>query len=162
MIRTVASAFVVAALLAVTLPGCKKPYRVGDRVWVEWEGREYPAFILEIKSANRFRVHFEGYDERWNEDVTPERIKGLAEGEVTPPPPPPQVTRALGAPRAAASAGPASPFKVGDAVRVRWRGSIYGATIIEVVSRDRVKVHYDGHEDAWDEVVSLERITGRR
>jgi hypothetical protein len=56
----------------------------------------------------------------------------------------------------------ANPYKAGDRLRVRWRGSIYPATVMEVIAKDRVLVRYDGHESAWDEIVQLERILGRR
>lgn len=158
--------FAIALAFALLFVACKEPYRVGDFVWVEWDERDYPAYIMEIReNPKRFRVHFDGYDERWDQFVELDRIKGRIEGEVTnPPPPPDRVARAMGAPpKASASAAPpVSPYRQGDRVRVRWRGSVYSATVIEVVGPDRVKVHYDGHEDAFDEVVDAERVIGRR
>jgi hypothetical protein len=149
-------------ILALALAGCKEPYRVGEYVWVEWDGRSYPAYILEKKSETRFRVHYEGYEARWDEDVTLDRIKGRVDGPVVAPPPPEKVARAAGiSPRASSSAAPVSPYKAGDRVRVKWRGSVYQATVLEIVGSERVLVRYDGHESAWDEVVSLDRIVSR-
>ena len=145
--------------------GCKKPYRVGEYVLVEWEEDKppYPAYIIEQKGKSRFRVHFEGYESRWDEEVSIDRVLGRIEGTVTPPLPPERVARAAGvSPRASGSAAPVAPYKVGDRVRVRWRGSLYSATVIGVVASDRFFVHYDGHENAWDEVVDIDRIVGRR
>jgi hypothetical protein len=51
---------------------------------------------------------------------------------------------------------------VGDRVRVRWRQSIYPATVTEVRAADAVVVHYHGHEDVWDEVISIDRILSDR
>jgi hypothetical protein len=153
-------------LLCLALAGCKEPYRVGEYVWVEWEGKNYPAYIIEKKGETRFRVHYDGYESRWDEDVTLDRIKGRIEGpQVAPPPPPEKVARAEGlTPKASASgsATPASQYKVGDRVRVKWRGSLYTATVLSVVAPDRYLVHYEGHESAWDEVVSIDRISGMR
>jgi hypothetical protein len=56
----------------------------------------------------------------------------------------------------------ASPYREGDRVRVTWRGSVYSATVTKVVAKDRFEVHYEGHEAAWDEVVTIDRIAGRR
>jgi len=157
-----------AAALALPLAGCKKPYRVGEHVLVEWEeGKLYPGYIIEQTGKSRFRIHFDGYDSRWDEDVSIEAIKGRVEGPVPVPPPPEKVTRAAGvtAKSAQAPANPAlaiSPYQVGDRVRVSWRGSVYTATILEVVSKDRFKIHYEGHESAWDEIVPLDRVVGRR
>ncbi len=149
-------------LLIALLPlvvACQEPYRVGEHVWVEWEGREYPAYLLEKRGRSRFRVHYDGYDSRWDEDVTLDRIKRRVKGPVTPPPPPDKVARASGVtPKAAGSAGAPSPYKPMDKLRVRWRGSVYSATVIAVVSSDKLLVHYDGHESAWDETIGVDRI----
>jgi hypothetical protein len=164
---------VLMALLSLAiLLGCSKPYRVGEFVLVEWEpGKVYPAYIVEISSSARYRVHFDGYDARWDEDVGIDRIKGRVEGPVTLPPPPEKVARALLAPKAsptssAASAGSAAlavnPYKPGDRVRVTWRGSIYSATVLDVVAKDRVLVHYEGYENVWDEAVHTDRIVSKR
>jgi hypothetical protein len=155
----------VAALsFATLLGGCKKPYRVGEYVWVQWEeGRVYPAYIIEQKSKTRYRVHFEGYDSRWDETLSIDRIRGRVEGPVTHPPPPGKVARAAGvSPQASGSAVAVSDYKVGDRVRVRWRGSTYSATITAVVAADQYRVHYDGYEAAWDETVHIDRIVSRR
>jgi hypothetical protein len=151
------------ALLAGLLVACNEPYRIGEYVWVEWEGRDYPAYIVDQKSAARFRVHFDGYESRWDEDVTIERIKGRIEGPVKRPPPPEKVARGMGLrPKPSASAGAQSAYKIGDRVRVRWRGSIYTATVQNVLAPDRFLVHYDGYGNEWDETVPIERIVARR
>jgi hypothetical protein len=155
-------------LAALALGACKKPYRVGEHVLVEWEKEQppYPAYIIEKVGTTRYRVHFDGYDSRWDEDVSLERLLGRVEGPVTVPPPPPKVALAAGvaSPKTAGSAGEVavSPYKEGDRVRVSWRGSVYSATVTKVVAKDRFEVHYEGHEAAWDEVVGIDRIGGRR
>lgn len=155
-------------LLALALTGCKKPYRVGEHVLVEWEKEQppYPAYITERVGTTRYRVHFDGYDSRWDEDVSFERLLGRVEGPVSVPPPPPKVALAAGvaSPKTAGSAGEVavSPYKEGDRVRVSWRGSVYSATVVKVVAKDRFEVHYEGHEAAWDEAVGIDRIVGRR
>lgn len=164
--RLLPSAGFMALLLLAS--GCKKPYRVGEHVLVEWEKEQppYPAYITERVGASRYRVHFDGYDSRWDEDVSLERLLGRVEGPVAVPPPPPKVALAAGvaSPKTAGSAGEVavSPYKEGDRVRVSWRGSVYSAQVIKVVAKDRFEVHYEGHESAWDEVVGIDRIVGRR
>ncbi len=164
-----AMAPVLAALPLVALPltagGCQKPYRVGEYVLVEWEEDQppYPAYIIEKKGKTRFRVHFDGYESRWDEDVNLDRIVGRVLGPATPPPPPPKVARAAGIPPSpSGSAATKAPYRIGDRVRVSWRGSVYNASIVGVVASDRFLVHYDGHESAWDEVIHIDRIVSRR
>lgn len=147
--------------LLCVFPACKRPYQVGDYVLVEWGEDKllYPAFITEVKSPSRFRVHYEGYPTRWDEIVSLPRIKRRVTGKVTPPPPPLKVRLAQGIkPTKNGETAPVSQFKEGDRVKVKWRESIYRATVIEVVSATEVKVHYEGHESAWDEVVPVTRI----
>lgn len=161
-------AFCLLFCCALGVSACKKPYRVGEHVLVEWEKEQppYPAYITERVGATRYRVHFDGYDSRWDEDVSLERLLGRVEGPVAAPPPPPKVALAAGvaSPKTAGSAGEVavSPYKEGDRVRVSWRGSVYSAQVVKVVAKDRFEVHYEGHEAAWDEVVGIDRIAGRR
>ena len=154
----------VSASVAVvlTLAACKKPYRVGEYVLVDWEeNRPFAAFITDKIGASRYRVHFDGFD--CDQDVSLDRIKGRVEG--TPPPPSPGKLPCAHAVPAESSSAPtvtAAPYRPGDHVRVTWRGSIYSATVLAVVAKDRFVVHYEGLETAWDDSVTLDRIVGRR
>jgi hypothetical protein len=156
--------FAWVAAAALLLVACKKPFRVGEHVLVEWEeGKLYPAHVIEVHGAARYRVHFDGYDTHWDEDVGIDRIHGRAEGTVVAPPPPAKVAHAAGAPTGSADvAAGINPFQEGDRVRVTWRGSVYAAVVLQPVGHDHVLLHYEGHENAWDEVVSLDRIVSRR
>lgn len=154
---------IVALSLALSLGGCKKPYRVGERVLVEWEeGKFYPAYVVDVHSTTRYRVHFDGYDSRWDEDVGVDRIRGRAEGQVPPPPAPAKVARASGAPTGSSAVSVGNPYQVGERIRVTWRGSVYAATVLEVAGKNQLLVHYDGYESAWDEKIPLERVINRR
>ncbi|MEN9578811.1 MAG: hypothetical protein RJA70_1820 [Pseudomonadota bacterium] len=144
--------------LAFLLLGCQDSYRVGDFVLVEWCEGEYPAYVLDRKGRTRYRVHFDGYETRWDAEVPFDRIKSrLTEPPQTPPPLCDRVAQAMGL-KKQETKGAVSPYKVGARVKVSWQGSVYKATIIEVVDAERFKVHYDGHETAWDEVIGAERV----
>ena len=52
------------------------------------------------------------------------------------------------------------PFGVGDHVLVEWEGNVYPAMIVGAEGPTKFKVHYDGYDAIWDEVVSRERIKG--
>lgn len=165
-VQTLRRALVLLLFTSGLSVGCKRPYRVGDHVLIEWEEGSpdlYPGFIIERVDETRYRIHFDGYDARFDEDVGADRIRGLITGPVKNPPPPKHVARRVGL-RQDPDAGAAlvNPYKVGDRLRVRWRGSVYSAAVLEIVAKDRVLVHYDGHESAWDEVVSLDRVVGKR
>ena len=163
---------VILFCVALGLFACEQPYRIGEYVLVEWEDGQppYPAYIVAQKSKTRFRVHYDGYATRWDEDVTLDRIKGRVTGHVFRPPPPKKVQRAQGiAParkessaQGSASAAPVGQYQVGDRVKVRWRGTVYPATVVGVVGQDRYLIHYDGHESAWDEIVNANRIVSTR
>lgn len=146
-------------LLAVLLCACKETYRVGEYVSVRWCDGEYPAYVLARKGHTRYRVHFDGYEARWDTEVGFDEIKGRLEGPPkTPPPLCDRVAQAMGIKKQ--EDDKASLFKEGARVRVSWRGSVYKAVILEVLGPDRFKVHYEGHESNWDEVITSERIVG--
>ncbi len=149
-----------AIAIVASLSACSRPYRVGDHVLVEWgeDNLQYPAYIVDKKSKSKFRVHYEGYPSRWDEDVALPRIKGRVEGEVAHPPPPKRVRLARGIDPKKKGDSPVSPFKEGDKIKVRWRDSDYRATVLEIVSSQELRIHYDGHETAWDEVIPVSRI----
>ncbi len=158
--RGAIAAIVLAASLLVA---CGDDYRIGEYVWVSWDGRDYPAYVIDHRSKSRYRVHYDGYDTRWDEDVTLDRVKGRIKGTVVPPPPPAKVARAMGlTPRPSGSAGAPSEFAVGDRVRVRWRESVYLATVVSLAGAGRVRVHYDGYGSEWDETIPGDRILGKR
>jgi hypothetical protein len=140
------------SLLALTLGGCKESHNVGDHVLVEWEGKEYPAMILESSGPTKYKVHYDGYDAAWDEVVPKERVKGFVTGEVVHPEPPAKV-RAK-----AAAAAKTNVHKVGDRVRVEWHGQLYPAVILEIVGHEQYRIHYEGYGTEWDETVGLARI----
>ena len=51
-------------------------------------------------------------------------------------------------------------YNVGDHVLVEWEGADYPAMILESQGPTKYKVHYDGYEVVWDEVVAKERVKG--
>jgi len=151
----------LAALLWVLLflvSGCQRPYRIGDYVLVEWgeEKQLYPAFIITKRDDGHFRVHFDGYPSRWDEDVSLDRVKGTVTTRMFPPPP--RHVRALQGDTQPSPTALLSRFKVGDHVKARWRNSFYRASVLEVVSPGKLKIHYEGHEAAWDETVDISRL----
>jgi hypothetical protein len=77
---------------------------------------------------------------------------------VSAPPAPEKVAEGSGRAKGAS----ATPYKAGDRVRVKWRGSKYLATIVAVAAPDRYLVHYEGYETAWDETVNADRIEPAR
>lgn len=161
---TLSRRLVLHVVIVAFVAGCSRPYQVGDYVLVEWGEDKllYPAYIIEKKGNARFRVHFEGYPSRWDETISLPRIKGRVEGKVTPPPPPLKVRVFQGLKSDSKGTNvPVSQFKVGDKIKVKWRESVYRASVIDVVSVNEVKVHYEGHESAWDEVVPVSRIVDR-
>ena len=77
--------------------GCSRSYDVGDHVLVEWEGKEYPAMIIEVPGPGRVKVHYDGYDELWDETIPRSRVKGRVTGPVAPVEPPAKVRRTAAA-----------------------------------------------------------------
>src|SRR5512142_2371072 len=150
----------ITGLLLLTQ--CSRRNRVGEHVWVLYESRPVRAFIVEKTGESRVRVQFESCDSTWQREVTTDRITGrVSDAEALHPP-----TLPACAPTSATRKGDAIglgvPYRVGDRIRVKWRGSTYNATIVGVIAPERVRVHYEGLEAAWDETISPDRIEGAR
>lgn len=157
------------ALLALVgfflgLTACRRNPQVGDHVVVDWRGGEYPAVIAGIEGPSKFRVHYDGFSDDWDETIPGTRITGRLSPNAMASPSP--EVRAKAAPSASASASAASTraappitvYRPGDRVRVEWHGAIYPADVIAVLGTDRYRVHYEGHGSEWDEDVGLNRI----
>lgn len=159
--RAVAGGGVSCVVLAVAA-GCQTEYRIGEQVLVEYGTQQCSAFVVGIKSKTRIRVHFvfEGYD--WEDNVSVDRVLGKLVEAVRPCSLPRQVRLRLGLKRGSPEKSRTSPYRVGERVRVRWRGSVYSATVKEVVASDQLLVHYLGHENAWDETIAVDRIVAAR
>ncbi len=71
----------------------------------------------------------------------------------TPPPTPTAVASAQPVPAKAALA-------IGSRGQVLWKGRYYAATVIGPAGPDKYKIHYNGYESSWDEVVGPSRMSG--
>jgi hypothetical protein len=50
-------------------------YKAGDRVRVEWHGSIYPATITVVLGGDRYRVHYDGYGDEWDENIGLNRLQ---------------------------------------------------------------------------------------
>jgi len=141
--------------LVLALPGCSRPYDLGDHVLVQWEGDIYPAMIIDVPGPGKVRVHYDGYDEMWDETIPRSRLKGRVEGTVTIPDPPEKVRRT------AVEASKTNQFKIGDRVKAHWHNHYYSAVIVGIVGPERYRIHYEGYGNEWDENVGRERIQAK-
>lgn len=51
-------------------------------------------------------------------------------------------------------------YEVGDKVLVEWEKNVYPAVILETNGPTKIKVHYEGYDPIWDEIVPRDRIKG--
>ncbi|MFC5599202.1 Tudor-knot domain-containing protein [Deinococcus cellulosilyticus] len=52
-------------------------YQVGQKVQVEWHGQWFDATIVALGTGThqgKYKIHYEGYDQSWDEYVLPDRI----------------------------------------------------------------------------------------
>lgn len=52
----------------------KVAWKKGDKVKVEWNGQWYAATILDIGDG-KYKIHYEGWGNEWDEWVKPERME---------------------------------------------------------------------------------------
>jgi len=139
-------------LLLLFVLACTRSYRVGDEVMVEWDGKDYPAVILAAEGPTKFKVHYADYDDVWDEVVPKTRIKSFRTGSEIRPEPPVKVRQK------AVEAAQTNTYRVGDHVRVEWKDRFYPAQIVDVVGKERYRVHFEGYGTEWDEIVGLHRV----
>lgn len=51
-------------------------FKYGDTVKVDWHGHIYDAVIIGVVGPERYRVHYKGYGNEWDENIGRDRIKG--------------------------------------------------------------------------------------
>lgn len=121
-------------------PTVEQGWAVGEALEVEWKGRWYPATIRS-RDGDRYRIHYTGYADSWDEWVTAPRMR--RKGQAVPSPTSAPVV--------------AQTWLVGDTLEVEWNGAWYPATILRG-DGDRYLIHYTGYGSNWDEWVTPGRM----
>ena len=111
--------------------GCK----TGNKAKVLWKGTWYAATVTKTNGAKCF-IHYDGYENKWDEWVGPGRIKIAGTAPI---------------------AVDTAEIGIGDSVQVNWKGAWYPAKVLEA-NNGKYKIHYDGYGDNWDEWVGNDRI----
>ncbi len=57
-------------------PASGGAFKVGDAVEVNWKGSWYKASVLAVKGG-KTKIHYDGYDNSWDEWVGPSRIRAV-------------------------------------------------------------------------------------
>ncbi|MCI4624819.1 MAG: hypothetical protein L3V56_02545 [Candidatus Magnetoovum sp. WYHC-5] len=104
---------------------------VGEKVEVEWKGSWYPASVLDT-SGSRCFIHYDGYDNSWDEWVGPGRVRYYN----------------------------AADFSQGESVLVKWKGHWYNAHVVKA-KKNKFFIHYEGYDNSWDEWVGPDRIKAK-
>ena len=58
-------------------------FNAGDQVDVEWKGEWWKALVTQVSAGPRYKIHYVGWSESWDEVVGPERIRPRTEGSRT-------------------------------------------------------------------------------
>jgi hypothetical protein len=106
-------------------------FKKGQKVEANWKGTWYKAEIVEV-NGGKYKIHYTGWGDKWDEEVDESKLR---EPE-----------------------GIKYAYKEGDVVEVQWKDKWYESKILEVQGEDKFKVHYEGWDDKWDEVVEGNRI----
>jgi hypothetical protein len=149
-----------ATIAMMLVSGCRRAHQVGDHVLVAWRGGNYPAVIVGIEGPSKFRVHYDGFSEDWDEVIPVVRVLSRLSTAPGPIATGSSASKARSKPSSSGSVAPSPPsvYRLGDRVRVEWHGSIYPATIVTVLGDDRYRVHYESYGSEWDEDIDLGRI----
>jgi hypothetical protein len=117
--------------------------QLGDDAMVLWGGKWWQATVVEVNpSRTRCKVHYKGYGENWDEWVGPDRIRTQSANSLW-----------MGTPNT-------PNYRVGQAVRVQWKGNWYNAHILEL-KQNKYLIKYDDYGSEWNEWVGVGRIRPR-
>ena len=110
------------------LPG---PYKIGDVLDArDSEGKWYSSEIIDGKpSAGAYKVHYCGWDDKWDEWVDAKRLRAIVKPKLN----------------------------VGQQYDVLWEKKWYPATITKTVEDYFYFVHYEGYDGEDDEWITPER-----
>ncbi|MCE3227419.1 MAG: hypothetical protein K0S32_1970 [Bacteroidetes bacterium] len=101
-------------------------YKTSDKVMIEENGRWYPGYIMEV-SGEKYKIHYDGYDSKYDTWVTTARLKAPAGGTAP----------------ATASANQTGVYNVGDVVLFLNGGEwTEGDVASPISSAGRYQVHY--------------------
>jgi hypothetical protein len=111
----------------------RSDYKTGDKVLVNWKGKLYVANVIKEISNEIYRVHYVDWDTSYDENVALENIKPFVQGRS---------------------------WKIGEKVMVLYDKTWYKAVIIDV-KESGFRVHYEGWDAGYDEVVVGDSIKPR-
>jgi hypothetical protein len=115
----------------------------GTHIQVARQGQWLPASVVQPLAEGRFLIHYDNTGNEWNEVVGLDRIKtatGGAPGGPGAPPPPPR------------------DYRPGEKVLVTYQNRLLLADVVQQVSADTWRVHYDGFGPEAAENAGFERM----
>jgi hypothetical protein len=121
------------------------PLSAGQPVQVEWNGSWYEGRIRAVHPDGRVRVHYEGWEDSYDEDVGRERILLRPGGEQAVEP-------------AGDVAHEGTALEAGQRVQIEWMGAWYDGRVLETRPDGGVRVRYEGWGEAYDEDVPRNRV----
>lgn len=152
-------------------------YREGTKVDVLYQGSWKNATIKRVIFRGRWLIGYDGWDEKWDEEVGSERLRPRKpwtawSGVITFVTVGALIAGAVGVVHffnrgvAYYSAGPnsgvqprtANALSPRQSILVEWNGTWYPATVLGVEDSSHATVHYDGFSSSYDETVDLTRI----
>src|SRR2546430_7212749 len=51
-----------------------------------------------------------------------------------------------------------TPLNPGDPVHIEWQGSWFPGEVVQLEDEGNIKIHYEGWDSSWDEVVPRSRL----
>jgi len=107
----------------------KRDEKAGRRIEARSSGEWYKALVMDVKKNQCF-VHYYGWDEEYDEWLSPENIRDAAKNKT---------------------------YQKGEAVEVEWKKKWYPATVVDS-KRGLYFIHYKDYDDSWNEWAGPLRI----
>ncbi len=69
---------VTGPALTAEAPADPAAWKAGDAALVLWQGRWWRGRILAVRGPDRYYIHYDGWEDRWDEEVPVSRLAPIA------------------------------------------------------------------------------------
>lgn len=118
----------------------------GQAVQIFWKKQWWFGSVLEAQKDGKVKVHYYGWDPKWDEAVPRERLLVMPRNPTPLKKPSDIVVKAD------------TKLKPGDPVQVEWKKQWWLGSVVALQKDGKVKIHYFGWSFSWDEVVDRSRL----
>jgi hypothetical protein len=129
--------------------------KVGMPVEAHWGSKWWPGRVVQLMPDGQVKFHYDGWNDAHDEVLPRTRLRPVQGG----------TSSTSGSPTTGTTSGNSAGPVTADTVlqkdqrlQTQWGSKWWDSKVLEVLADGKVKVHYEGWSDGFDEVVPRERL----